>query len=240
MAKAPTGIVIRFANNINQWSAGTPTDAGTGQAVVIPTGADLVLQMFFSQGALAEDTKLDYANIATVYVALQTTGSPHAATVYWSKSIANDEINNACTATSWLAGTDEQIELAIPSALNAFQAPQGAQNYWLVIYGVTDEATPRQIVFCATQVQVKDSGLPIGVPTLPQAFKVGGKLSFVCADAQTRDVTFTLLGNGRWVLDVAQAGYNGAGQAVWALAEPQSAASASAARMTVLICCSLV
>ena len=217
MAKQPTGIVIRFANDINNWAAGTPLDAGTGAAVVIPTGADLLLQMFFSQGAIAEGTKLDYTHISTVYVALQSTNNPHNGTVYWTKSIAGADINGACTVANWQAGSDQQIALAIPSALNAFQAPAGAQNYWLVIYGITDDATPRQIIFCATQVQVKDSGLPIGVPTLPQTFKVGSKVSFVCADTQTRDVQFVKLGNGRWSLDVSQAGYNGAGQAVYSI-----------------------
>lgn len=217
MAKQPTGIVIRFANNINDWQSGTPIDAGTGQAVVIPTGADLTFQMFFSQGAPAENTKLDYAHIATVYVALQSSNSPHGGTIYWSKSIANAGINNACTFANWQAGTDQQISLDVPNALNAFQAPQGSQNYWLVIYGVTDDATPRQIVFCATQVQVKDSGLPVAVPTLPQTFKAGNKLSFVCSDGKTRDVTFSLMGNGRWGLDVQQAGYNGGGQATYSL-----------------------
>lgn len=217
MANQPTGIVIRFSNDINNWQNGTPIDAGTGVAVVIPTGADLLLQMFFSQGATAEGTKLDYTHITTVYVALQSTGSPHNGTIYWSKSINNADINNACTFANWQAGTDQQLSLAIPSALNAFQAPQGSQNYWLVIYGFTDDATPRQIVFCATQVQVKDSGLPIGVPTIPQTFKVGNKISLVCADGKTRDVSFSQMGNGRWTLDIQQAGYNGAGQATYSL-----------------------
>lgn len=217
MGKQPTGIVIRFANDINNWQAGTPLDAGTGSAVVIPTGADLLLQMFFSQGGAAEATKLDYTHITTVYVSLQSTGSPHNGTIYWSKSIGNADINNACAYADWQAGTDQQLALAIPSALNAFQAPQGSQNYWLVIYGFTDDATPRQIVFCATQVQVKDSGLPIGVPTLPVPFKVGSALNFVCSDTKTRTVNFQQLGSGRWTLDVEQAGHNGAGQATYAL-----------------------
>ena len=217
MGKQPTGIVIRFANDINNWQNGTPTDAGTGQAVVIPTGADLNFQMFFSQGAASDANRVDYANIATVYVALQSTNSPHNGTVYWTVAIANANINNACTFANWQAGTDQQIQLAVASAQNAFQAPQGSQNYWLVVYGVTTDATPKQIIFCATQVQVKDSGLPIGVPTLPQTFKAGNKLSFVCSDGKTRDVVFNLMGNGRWALDVQQAGYNGGGQAVYSL-----------------------
>jgi hypothetical protein len=217
MGKQPTGIVIRFANDINNWQAGTPLDANTGVAVVIPTGADLLLQMFFSQGAASDATRIDYTNIATVYIALQSTNSPHNGTVYWNVAIANAGINNACTFANWTAGTDQQIQLAIPSAQNAFQATGGQQNYWLVIYGVTNDATPRQIVFCATQVQVKDSGLPIGVPTLPVTFKIGNKVTFVCADGKSRDVTFTQMGNGRWSLDVSQAGYNGAGQATYSL-----------------------
>jgi len=173
--------------------------------------------MFFSQGAASDATRIDYTNIATVYIALQSTNSPHNGTVYWNVAIANAGINNACTFANWTAGTDQQIQLAIPSAQNAFQATGGQQNYWLVIYGVTNDATPRQIVFCATQVQVKDSGLPIGVPTLPVTFKIGNKVTFVCADGKSRDVTFTQMGNGRWSLDVSQAGYNGAGQATYSL-----------------------
>ena len=217
MAKQPTGIVIRFANDINNWQNGTPLDANTGVAVVIPTGADLLMQMYFSQGAASDATAIDYTNIAMVYVSLQSSNSPHNGTVYWNMSIANGDINNACSYANWLAGTNQQIQIAVPSAQNAFQAPQGQQQYWLVVYGVTNDATPKQIIFCATQVTVKDSGLPIGVPTLPQTFRVGTKLSFVCADGQTRDVTFTHLGNGRWALDVSQAGYNGAGQATYSL-----------------------
>jgi hypothetical protein len=217
MAKQPTGIIIRFASDLNNWKAATPLDANTNAAVVIPTGADLLLQMFFSQGAASDATRIDYTNIATVYVALQSTGSPHNGTVYWQQSIANAGINNACTYANWIAGTDQQISIAVPNASNAFQAPQGSQNYWLVIYGVTTDATPKQIVFCAAQVQVVDSGLPIGVPTLPVPFNVGNALNFVCSDGKTRSVTFLQLGNGRWSLDVEQGGHNGAGQATYSI-----------------------
>jgi hypothetical protein len=213
----PSGIIIRFAADLNNWSGATPIDVNTNQAVIIPTGADLVLQMFFSQGAISDANRVDYTNIATAYVALQSQNNPHNATVYWSKSIPNAGINNGCTVANWQNGTDQQIQISVPNASNAFQAPQGKQNYWLVIYGVTNDATPRQIVFSATDVLVQDSGLPIGAPTLPQAFKVGTKLDFVCSDAKTRSVTFQQLGNGRWALDIEQAGHNGAGQATYAL-----------------------
>ena len=215
--KQPSGIIIRFATDINSWKSAVPLDANTSAAVLIPTGADLTFQLFFSQGAISDATRIDFSNIATVYVVLQSTNSPHNGTIYWSKSIANADINNACTVANWQAGTDQQISLAIPNALNAFQAPQGSQNYWLVIYGVTTDATPKQIVLCASQVAVVDSGLPIGAPTLPVTFKAGTKLSFVCSDGQTRDISFFHMGNGRWNLDILQAGYNGAGQAVYSL-----------------------
>lgn len=217
MAKQPTGIVIRFANDINRWRAAAVTDANTGQAVVIPTGADLVLQMFFSQGAISEDNKLDYTGLLTVYVSLQSTSSPHAGTIYWHKAIDTQDVNNICTVADWQAGSDQQIQMEIPNSLNAFQAPQGQQNYWLVVYAVTDEATPRQIVFCAAQVQVVDSGLPVGVPTLPAPFKIGSKISFACADGQTRDVNYAQLAGGRWVLEVGQTGYLGGGLLTYSL-----------------------
>ena len=216
MAKQPTGIIIRFANDINNWPAGQPVDAGTNAPVVIPTGADLLLQMFFTQGAPSEATKVDYTHIATVYVALQTTGSPHNGTVYWSRSLANGNINNTCTYADWLAGANQQISLTVPAALNAFQAPQGQQNYWLVIYGVTDDATPRQIVFCATKVSVLDSGLPLTAPPLSPSFQIGTKLSFQCADAQTRNVTLIQDG-GVWTFSIDQTGNNGPGQTAYSL-----------------------
>ena len=210
----PTGIIIRFAADIDNWKSATPTDANTGLAVIIPSGADLLLQMFFSQGAISDATALDYTNIATVYVSLQSSNSPHNATIYWSASIANAAIT-ACPVANWLAGNGQHIQVAIPNAQNAFLATSSQQNYWLVIYGVTNDATPRQIIFAACQVTVADSGLPIAVPTLPQTFKVGTKVSFVCSDGLTRDLSMSKLGNGAWSLAVGQVGYNGGGQGTY-------------------------
>lgn len=215
MGKQPTGVVIRFATDITKWQNATPIDANTGGVVVIPTGADLTMQLMFSLGALSDANAIDFTNIATVYVALQSNGSPHNGTIYWQQAIANGSINNGCTVANWLAGTDQQISLTVPNASNAFQASSGSQSYWLVIYALTNDATAKQIIFCAAQISVVDSGLPIGNPTLPQSFKVGTKLSFTCSDGQTRDLTFSKLANGRWSLDVSQAGYNGSGQAVY-------------------------
>ena len=212
MGKQPTGVVIRFATDITKWQNVTPIDANTGSAAVIPTGADLTMQLMFSLGALSDANAIDFTNIATVYVALQSTGSPHNGTIYWQASIANGFINNTCTTAAWNAGTDQQIQIYIPNASNAFNASSGSQTYWLVIYAVTNDATPKQIVFSSSQLSVVDSGMPIGTPSLPVTFKVGTKLSFVCSDGQTRDLTFSKLANGRWSLDVSQAGYNGPGQ----------------------------
>ena len=66
-------------------------------------------------------------------------------------------------------------------------------------------------------ISAVDAGLPLANPSLPLPFKVGTKLPFVCSDAQTRDVTFFRMANGRWTLDVSQAGYNGPGQAAYSL-----------------------
>ncbi|MGH7991435.1 MAG: hypothetical protein ACREDS_14765, partial [Limisphaerales bacterium] len=99
--------------------------------------------------------------------------------------------------------------------LNALNPTAGSQTYFLAIYAVTTDATPRKIPFLSAQIKIADSGLPILNPTLPQPFKAGTKLSFTCADAQTRDVTIAAAPNGRWTLDIGQVGYNGAGQATY-------------------------
>jgi len=192
----------------------------------VATGAALEFDFGFSDGALADGTILDLSVFDSVEFRIQSTGSPHANTPYITASIAAANFQNLDTSAHWTDLSKQQITVDISSTQNILQPSTGATgNYWLCVFGklsavaaaaagmMAGDAVP----LCFFQINVIDSGIPIVAPALPQPFKVGTKLSFVCADGLTRDLT---LGNGPggiWVSQVNQAGYNGPGQALFSL-----------------------
>jgi hypothetical protein len=201
-------------------------DQYSGVVPVVATGAAVEFDFGFSDGALADGTILDLSVFDSVDFRIQSNGSPHANTVYITASIIAANFQNLDTAAHWTDKSKQQITVAISAAQNILQPTTGSTgNYWLCVYGklsavaalAAGMAAGDAVPLCYFQINVIDSGIPIVNPALPQPFKVGTKVPFVCADGFTRDLT---LGNGPggiWVSQVNQAGYNGVGQAFYSL-----------------------
>lgn len=213
---------IRFAVDVSKWPSGigsAPTDVISGTQVQIANGADLQIELIFSDGALADSptsTVLDFTNIASVVVALMQPTNPHGSGIYWEISTPNASLT-ACTAAQWNAAqpnTNAQLTVLVPNALNSFNLSANTnQPFWICVYGVTSDATPKQVPYCFFPVQIVDTGMPATNPALPQPFKVGSTLAFVCSDGLTRNLSIQQAPNGLWTVNVNQVGYNGPGQA---------------------------
>ena len=210
----PTATRIRLLLDQDNWETATK-DSITGAAVTIPNGADLSLELMFfnsfnGSGAplgLTDATKLDFTHITSVVVALQDgSGDPHNAATLWSYTVANagGAINNACTAANWNGGTDQQIKLAITSAVNSILMSGQSQSFWLCIYALTDDATAKAIPLAAWPVSVYDTGIPVANPaTQPSS---SGYASFLVGSSYYR-VSVALV-NGTAVLQVDQTPYS--------------------------------
>jgi hypothetical protein len=211
---------IRFASDISKWMANlssTPNDLESNLPIQIANGSDILIQWLASDGVLADGTVVDFTNIDHVVFALQGSSNPHNSTTYWSYSVPFSNITNAVSAANWNNGSAQQISLAIPNSANSIGLlNNGSQAFWLCIYGVTKDATPKQVPYAVFPITVVDTGIPIANPALPQTFKIGSKIPFLCSDGLTRDVTLQKVGS-LWTLNVNQTGYNGAGQAIYSL-----------------------
>ena len=163
---------------------------------------------------MADANQLDLSIFSAISIQLQANLDPHNGTVYYAGSVAAANFQTA-TTTNWQNGSAQQIKLLIPSAQNI--VPPSAEAFWLCIYG-TVTATGDYVLLFAANIAGADSGVPQGVPSLPVSFKAGTKLSFVCSDGLTRDLT---VGAGpmagQWVTQINQAGYNGVGQSAFSL-----------------------
>ena len=206
---------IRFAIDASKPFAAL-TDSITGAAIALPSGSALQFEMQFYFGPPADANLLDLTQYSAITVQLQSNNDPHSGTVYYTGSVAAANFSLVNTA-AWTAAnsTAQMALLAISSAANV--VPPAGTNYWICIYGVSTDGAGDLVLLAATNITGKDSGVPNANPGLPQNLKLGPKISFACGDGSTRDVSIKQGPNGRWTLDVNQAGYNGIGQAIYSL-----------------------
>jgi hypothetical protein len=205
---------LRLLLTAAKWNRPQLTDALTNAAPVIPSGADVQVELLLTKDGVA---LFDYTNVASVTIELSARSSPLNNAVIWSQAVNIASINTGATLANFQGGTDQAILTVIPNANTQLGLNQQSTNYTLVIYATSTDATPRQEPLLVMDLQVVDAGLPQTNPTLPATFKAGSYLPFVCSDGKTRNVTFNLMPNGRWALDIQQAGYNGPGQAIYSL-----------------------
>jgi hypothetical protein len=209
---------IRLLLNAQKWNAGQLTDQITLAAPVIPSGADLQLELFLT---LDGTTVFDFTNVGSVTIELSTSTSPINNNIVWSQAINIANITTNATLANFQNGTSaatgQQITALIPNALTQLGLNNQGTNYKLVVYATSTDATPRNQPLLVTSISTVDAGLPQTNPTLPATFKAGSYLPFVCSDGKTRNVTFNLMPNGHWALDIEQAGHNGPGQAIYSL-----------------------
>jgi hypothetical protein len=210
---------IRFACDTSKPFGGSGvTNLINGTALAMPSGSALQFEILFYFQQLIDANLLDLSIYSEIVLALQDTSDPHSGTIYYQGSIVAANFNAAATVETWNNSTaaSAHITLAVPSAQNI--VPPANTSYWIVIYGVSTDAAADDILLFAANINGQDSGIPQGVPTLPQYFKAGTKLSFICGDGLTRDLQ---LGAGPagvgWITTINQAGYNGVGQAIFSL-----------------------
>lgn len=205
---------LRLLLNASTWFNPSLKDAITSAAPVIPSGADLQVELLITKdGAVL----FDYTNCASITIELADRTSPLNTSVIFSQTVVVAEITTGASLVDFNSGTAQAIKTVIGNAYTQLGLNKSSTQYTLCIFATSIDATAQQQPLLVQDITVVDAGLPIGNPSLPQSFRAGSKLSFLCADGQTRDVQFALMGNGRWALNVSQAGYNGAGQAVYSL-----------------------
>ena len=205
---------LRLLLNAQKWNRPALNDALTSAAPVVPSGADLQVELLITKDGAA---LFDYTNCASVTIELSTRISPLKNNVIFSTTIAVANITTAASLVNFQGGTAQAILTVIPNAYTQLGLNLSSTQYTLAIFATSIDATPQQEPLLVQDITVVDAGLPIGNPSLPISFKAGSKLDFVCSDAKTRSVTFFVMGNGRWTLDIEQAGHNGAGQNAYSI-----------------------
>lgn len=184
-----------------------------GGVAKLPSGAALQFELLFYFQNLLDASLLDLSIYSQIVIALQDNTDPHNSAIFYQGAVALANFNQAATVENWNANAvnSAQVTLVIPSAQNV--VPPGNTTYWLCIYGVSNDGMNNYVPLMTVAINGKDSGLPQGAPVLSQPLKVGPKLSFVCGDGQTRDLTINNGPGGSWTIYINQAGYNGPGQA---------------------------
>jgi len=197
-----TAQTIRTAFDVTKALTGTaPQDATTGATIMLATGADLLWQMVFSVGTLADGTIIDPTNLASIVVALQASGTPHEGTTYWSQTVLNANItapgggSPALTAANWANGSQQQVNLAVPASVWNTLSVAGSNQFWCCIYGVTNDSTAKYVTLAFFQVSLFDTGIPVTNPLASPS--VLGYQSYLCPDGKYR----------RWALTNAGGGY---------------------------------
>lgn len=211
---------IRFAVDASKPFAAV-NDAITGQALAIPSGSALQLELIFSFGQLLDANLLDLSVYSAINIQLQANADPHNGAVYYAGQVLAASFA-ACNSAQWTAvqpNTNAQISLVIPSAQNV--VPPGSTNYWLCVYGVSTDPAQDNVLLFAASIVAKDSGVPTAAIVLVPAVKLGAQLPFIClpangGDGLTRNVSLVLGPQGRYTLAVDQVGSNAAGQAKYA------------------------
>jgi len=206
--------------------AATVADVLSGNVPAVATGAALEFDFIFSNGPLADATICDLSVYSAINFKIEWNGNPHANTPFVAQSIPAANFM-ACTTAQWQAGTNEHIQVCIPAAQNVLQPGSGSQGqFWLCVYGVLTAAAaaaatpPRAagdfIPLAYYAINVVDSGIPVANPNLAVSVPIGSKMSFVCADGNTRDVSLVQTPAGGWTFQIG-APYNGPGQAKYSL-----------------------
>ncbi len=215
MAIALTAQRIRFAIDASNPFGANPLNLLNNAPISIPSGSSVQFELQFYFQNLADATLLDLTQFSSIDISIQDNSDPHNATIYFTESVGSANFNTGATTAQWLAGTAQHITAPISSANNVI--PPAATSYWIVVYGISTDANADKVLLYASNIQGKDSGIPTALNPLSAGFKAGTKLSFVCSDGLTRDLDITPGPNGIWVTAVNQAGYNGAGQAIFSL-----------------------
>ena len=188
---------VRTAFDIAKWDSGTvPIDLVTSTNIQLGLGCDLLWQMIFSTGTLADGTIEAFTNIASVVIALQD-ASTHT-TTYWSQTVLNASIiapgagSPALTAANWTNGTQQQISLAIPHSVWNTLSMTGQTTFCVCIFGVTTDATPKTVPYAFFLVTIFNTGMPVSTPLASPS--VLGYQSYLCSDGLYRRLT--ILPNG--------------------------------------------
>ena len=209
-----TAQTIRTAFDVSEWESGAvPKDLETGQPMVLAIGADLLWQMILfnaAGGALADGNILAVTNLASVVISLQTASSPHNGTTYWSETVPVANIlapgsgSPALTTANWVNDTQQQISLAIPTAIWNTLSMSGESAFWVSMYGVTIDVPAKIVPFTGFQVTIFDTGLPITNPLASPT--VLGYQSYLCPDGFYRREKLVLdpSGSGDYVSVVDQ------------------------------------
>jgi hypothetical protein len=208
---APIAQRIRLLLDAQKWFQPSLTDQLTGVAPLIASGADLQFELFICDG---NPTVLDYTNVATVTVELSQRINPLNNNIIFSEQIAIGAIVTGATLANFLNGTAQPILITVPNALTQLLVPANGAAYNLAVYASSGDTPPKNRPILLLNIQVVDADLPLGNPSLPLTFKVGSKISFICADGQTRDLSVQQAPNGRWTLNLGNP-YNGPGQTTY-------------------------
>jgi hypothetical protein len=202
---------IRALINAQQWNRPQLTDALTGAAIVIPSGADLQFELLLTEDGV---NLFDYTNAASVTVELSARANPLNNNVVFAQQTPITAIQTAVTVAQFLAGTQQAVLLQVPNTSTQLAVTSGATSYTLAIYVTSTDSPPKNRPILILDIQAVDADLPLANPALPPGFKIGTKMPFVCADGQTRDATVAQAPNGRWTLNLGNP-YNGPGQGTY-------------------------
>ena len=212
MAK-PIAQRIRLLLDSEAWNRPAMIDQLTNLAPVIASGADLQFEMFICTD---NPGLFDYTNCASITLELSAKSNPLINNVLFSQQVVVASINTACTLANFNAGTDQAITLLVPNANTQLAVTAPSASYTLAIYATSNDATPKLQPILVMDLNAVDAGLPLENPALPQIFKVGSSVPFVCSDGKTRNVTMQLTPNGKWTIAIG-ASYNGPGQQTYSL-----------------------
>jgi hypothetical protein len=188
--------VIRTAFDVTKWNANVaPTDITTGATLQLAIGADLLWNMIFSVGALADGTILNPSNLTSIIVALQDSNAPHETTSYWAQTILNAAIgvpgagSPTLNTANWNNGSAQQISLSVANSVWNTLIQSGQNTFWVCIYGITTDSPAKNVPLAFFQVLLFDTGMPVTNPLASPT--VLGYQSFLCSDGLYRRMTIS-------------------------------------------------
>lgn len=117
---------------------------------------------------LPDGTTLDSELGALDSITLEGFETRGGATAVLSRTVASADINRACTAAAWTAGTDQHAVVVFSNLETAFSFAQGklSKDLWVVIYGLTTDAPAHRIPLWAGTMSVFLLGAPAGATVI--------------------------------------------------------------------------
>lgn len=208
---------IRLAIIAQQWNRPSLVDALTNKAPVFPANGDLSIELLITEDGV---NLFDYSEVSDITAEISTRTNPLNQNIVVSQQVLVGSIVTGCTLAAFTAGATtftQAVQIIIPNAMLQLLMTSGTTNLTLAIYADSTDAVTRRRSLLVMDLQAIDADLPSANPNLPPTFKLGNKMSFLCSDGLTRDMTITQTPNNRWTININQAGYLGAGQTVYSL-----------------------